>query len=78
MQLLIYNMGLSNDIRNIQKLLIPVDKTNNLYELKTDEYNKLLNKASKIATLSNIHSINTEAKAIMQELKLDDRRDKEN
>ena len=70
-------MGLSNDVRNIQKLLIPVDKTNNLCELKTDEYNKLLNMASKIATLLNMHSTNTEAKAIMQELKLDDS-DKEN
>ena len=42
MQLLIYNMRLSN-VRNIQKLLIPGDKTNNLYKLNTDECNKLLN-----------------------------------
>ena len=36
---------LSDGIRNIRKnpkLLIPADKTNNLYELSTDQYNKLL------------------------------------
>ena len=68
-------MRLSN-VRNIQKLLIRGDKTNNLYKLNTDECNKLLNQASKIATSSNIRSINTEAKAITQELKLDERSDK--
>ena len=29
-------------IKQDPKLLIPVDKTNNLYRLTTDEYNKLL------------------------------------
>ena len=34
-----------NDVKNIKKnpkLLVPTDKTNNLYELTTEEYNKLL------------------------------------
>ena len=38
-------MQLFNAVKNIKKnpkLLIPADKTNNLYELTTDEYNKLL------------------------------------
>ena len=36
-------MQLSNDVKNIKKkpkLLIPADKTNNLHELTTEEYNK--------------------------------------
>ena len=38
-------MQLSNDVKNIKKnpkLLIPADKSNNLYELTVEEYNKLL------------------------------------
>ena len=40
-----FQAQLSDDVRNIKKnpkLLIPADKTNNLYELTPDEYNKLL------------------------------------
>ena len=36
-------MQLSNDVKKIKtnsKLLIPADKTNNLYKPTTDEYNK--------------------------------------
>ena len=40
-----FQMQLSNDVKNIKdnsKFLIPADKTNNLHELTTEEYNKLL------------------------------------
>ena len=39
----IFQMQLSNDVKKIKtnsKLLIPADKTNNLYKPTTDEYNK--------------------------------------
>ena len=53
-------------MRKWSKLLIPADKTNNLYELTTDKYNKLLteniSKAYKKSILSTMHTINTEAK----------------
>ena len=71
-------MQLSNDVENIKKkskLLIPADKTSNLYELTTEEYNKLLieniHKMYKKTTISAINVINTEAKAIAKVLNLD-------
>ena len=73
-------MQLFNDVENIKKnpkLLIPVDKTNNLYELTTEEYNKLLieniSKTYKKTTVSAINAINNEAKAIAKDLNLDER-----
>ena len=71
---------LPDDVRNIGKnrnLLVPADKTNNLYKLTTDEYNKLLteniSKAYKESTLSTMHTINTGAKVIAQDQNLDGR-----
>ena len=53
------------------------DKTNNLYELTTDEYNKLLteniSKAYKKPILSIMYTINAETKVIAQDLKIDER-----
>ena len=73
-------MQLSNDVKNIKKnpkILVPADKTNNLYELTTEEYNKLLigniRKTYKKSTVSAINSINTEAKAMAKDLILDER-----
>ena len=75
-----FQARLSDDVRNItmnQKLLIPADKTNNLYDLSSDEYNKLLteniSKVYKKSTLSTMDTINTEAKVFAQDLKLDKR-----
>ena len=75
-----FQMQLFNDVENIKKnpkLLIPVDKTNNLYELTTEEYNKLLieniSKSYKKTTVSAINAINNEAKAIAKDLNLDER-----
>ena len=47
-------------------MLIPADKTKNLYELTPDEYKKLLTE-----NISN--TINVEAKVIAQDLKIDER-----
>ena len=75
-----FPMQLSNDVKNIKKnpkILVPVDKSNNLYELTTEEYNKLqienISKTYKQITESAINSINTEAKAIAKDLNLDER-----
>ena len=75
-----FQMQLSNDVKNIKKnpkILVPADKTNNLYELTTEEYNKLLigniSKTYKKSTVSAINSINTEAKAMAKDLILDER-----
>ena len=75
-----FQTPLSDDVRNIKKntkLLIPEDKTNNLYELTTDEYNQLLTKnISKTYTkfnLSTMYNINAETNAIVQDLKIDKR-----
>ena len=75
-----FQMQLSNDVKNIKKnpkILVPADKTNNLYELTIEEYNKLLigniSKTYKKSTVSAINSINTEAKAMAKDLILDER-----
>ena len=75
-----FQARLSDDIRNIKKnpkLLIPADKTNNLYELTADEQNKLLTeniwKTYKESNLSTMYTINAEAKVIAQDLKIDER-----
>ena len=58
-------------------MLILADKTNNLHELTTDEYNKLLteniSKTYKKSNLSTMYTINGEAKVIVQDLKIDGR-----
>ena len=73
-------MQLSNHVENIKKnpkLLVPADKTNNLYDFTTEEYNKLVienfSKTYKKSTASAINSINTEAKVIAKDLNLDER-----
>ena len=75
-----FPMQPSNDVKNIKKnpkILVPVDKSNNLYELTTEEYNKLqienISKTYKQITVSAMNSINTEAKAIAKDLNLDER-----
>ena len=73
-------MQLSNDVKNIKKnpkLLVPADRTNNLYELTTEEYKKLLieniSQTYKKSTVSAIHSLTTKAKVIAKDLNLDGR-----
>ena len=66
-----------NLINNDPLLFIPADKTNNLYKLNNDKYQKLLQdnitKFYKKANTNSIRSINKEAKTIAEDLKLDDR-----
>ena len=66
-----------NDLKNIKKnpkLLVPTDKTNNLYELTTEEYNKLL-----IENISKMYK-KTIGSAIssVKDLKLDERIEQHN
>ena len=75
-----FPMQLSTDVNNIKKnpkILVPVHKSNNLYELTTEEYNKLqtenISKTYKQITVSAMNPINTEAKAIAKDLNLDER-----
>ena len=72
-----FPMQLSNDVKNIKKnpkFLVPADKSNNLYELTTEECNKLLieniSKTHKQITVSAINSINTEAKTIAKDYRI--------
>ena len=64
-----FQIQLSNNVKNIKKnpnLLVPADKTNNVYELTIEEYNKLLieniSKKYKKIAVSAINSINTDEK----------------
>ena len=63
-------------IKQDPKLLLSADKTNNLYRWTTDEYNKLLtekiSKSYKKADKSSLKRINTEAKNIAKDLKLEE------
>ena len=54
-----------------QKLIILADKTNNLYRLTTDEYNKsfseYINKAYKKSISTTMRTIDTKAEVIAQD-----------
>ena len=71
--------NLSKDIKRINEdplLFIPADKTNNLYKLSKDNYNKLLtDNITKSYKKINTAAINTnkEAKCIAERFHLDDR-----
>ena len=58
-------------------LFLPADKTNDIYKLSKDNYNKLLTdnipKSCKKANTAAINNINEEAKCIAERLHLDDR-----
>ena len=76
----IFQNQLNKDINIINKdplLIIPADKSNNLYKVSKDTYGKLLQdnitKSYKKSNVSLIKNINKEAKVIAAELKLDGR-----
>ena len=66
-----------NSIRSSPKMLISTDKTNNLYEISTENYNKLLlenvTKSYKNAPETLENNINKEAKKIATDLNLAER-----
>ena len=75
-----FQSQLRADIANIntsQNVLIPADKTNNLYDMKPETHNKLLNenitKSYKKAPERIVQAINSEAKCTAEKLKIDDR-----
>ena len=63
-----------NSIRSSPNMLIPADKTNNLYEISTENYNKLLldnvTKSYKKEPETLENNINKEAKKIATDLNL--------
>eukprot|EP00112_Aurelia_sp_Birch-Aquarium-sp1_P007046 Seg177.1 transcript_id=Seg177.1/GoldUCD/mRNA.D3Y31 product="hypothetical protein" protein_id=Seg177.1/GoldUCD/D3Y31 len=75
-----FQTTLKNDIKKINdstKMLIPADKTRNLYEVEKNQYEKLLRdnitKNYKIAD-SHVHdNINEEAKKIASDLEIEER-----
>ena len=75
-----FQRKLQKDVKEIKKLktlLVPADKTTNLYSVPKDRYNKLLTenitKDYKKCETDVKHQINKEAKHIAQNLQLDDR-----
>ena len=75
-----FQKKLSADIREIQrsqKTVTPADKTSNMYRLKKDEYNKLLNDAItatyKKASRKKEERINTAGKKFAKEAKIADK-----
>jgi len=69
---------LAADVRNIKNskaLLIPADKTTNLYKVNVKDYQKLVNdnvcSTYKKANSHVVHEINTEAKSIASKLDLE-------
>ena len=75
-----FQKQLRSDIRNIRsssQLLVPADKSNNLYELTPAQYNKLLHdnvtKSYKKCDTNTKSNIDIEARKIAKSLGLDDR-----
>ena len=77
-----FQSNLSKDIKRINEdllLFIPADKTNNLYNLSKDNYNKLLTEnITKKTNTAAINNINKEGKCIAERLHLDERVEKFN
>ena len=67
----------SNAIKSSKTLIIPADKTTNLYKVEVQDYEKLLqdNITVKYKKTNNttVNNINIEAKKLAEQLKLDDR-----
>ena len=66
-----------NRIRTSQNVFIPADKTRNMYEMNSADYNKLLTenvtKTYKLAEENSAKNINYELKNIATKLKIDNR-----
>ena len=75
-----FQKQLTADIKKINEtksLIIPADKTTNMYSMSVDDYQKLLTEnissTYKKCDDAIVKSINTEAKSIAKDLKIDDR-----
>ena len=68
------------DVKSINKLLLPPDKSRNIYKLGNDQYRKLLRenvtKTYKKSNFSKVLDINNKAKKITENLPVADRIDK--
>ena len=74
---------LMNDIfemRNTEKVIIPADKTRNLYTMEKDDYNKYftenITKTYKKSNMNKVNKLNLEAKKIADKLSISDRVDR--
>ena len=74
---------LRNDIskiRNTEKVIIPADKTRNLYKIDKDDYNKYLieniTETYKKSDMNKVNKLNLEAKKIADKLSISDRVDR--
>ena len=69
-----------SDIQKCEKVLIPADKSRNIYKMETADYDKLLHdnitKTYKKSDQRKINNINKDAKKIAIDLDLEDRIDK--
>ena len=71
---------LSIYLRNTEKVIIPADKTRNLYKMEKDNYNKHLTentaKAYKKSNMNKVNKLNLEAKKKADKLSISDRVDR--
>ena len=65
-----------SEIRNTEKVIIPADKTRNLYKMEKDDYNKYLTenitRKYKKSKMNKINKLNLEAKKIADKLSISD------
>ena len=68
------------EIRNTEKVIIPADKTRNLYTMEKDDYNKYftenITKTYKKSNMNKVNKLNLEAKKIAYKLSISDRVDR--
>ena len=69
-----------SEIRNTEKVIIPADKTRNLYKMEKDDYNKYftenITKTYKKSNMNKVNKLNLEAKKIADKLSISDRVDR--
>ena len=65
-----------SEIRNTEKVIIPADKTRNLYKMEKDDYNKYftenITKKYKKSNMNKVNKLNLEAKKIADKLSISD------
>ena len=68
------------DIKSINKVFVPADKSRNIYKLENEQYSKLLRenvtKTYKKFNFNKVHYVNNKAKKITENLPVADRIDK--
>ena len=69
-----------SEIRNTEKVIIPADKTRNLYKMEKDDYNKYftenITKTYKKSNMNKVNKLNLEVNKIADKLSIPDRVDR--